>query len=141
MLHFLRRLVQTASQDPKAPPAGLAWPWLIMAFAAVTVPWGLYPTAGSGPTLEALAPAALWAALWPVLIGVVLAAGLWWWGHHLPHVPEGDVVVLGEAAVRATLPWAEAMERADGHLRQWPVASLSLLTLVIILGAAMLAWG
>jgi len=26
-------------------------------------------------------------------------------------------------------------------LRQWPVASLSLLTVVIILGAAMLAWG
>jgi hypothetical protein len=33
------------------------------------------------------------------------------------------------------------MEQADGYLRQWPVASLTLLTLVIILGAAMMAWG
>jgi formate hydrogenlyase subunit 3/multisubunit Na+/H+ antiporter MnhD subunit len=142
MLHFLRRLVQAAPRaSHAAPSAGLNWPWLIMAFAAVAVPWALYPTAESGTLLEALAPAKLWAALWPVLIGGVLALGLWRWGHHLPRVPEGDVVVVGEAALRTTVPWGEPMERGDGYLRQWPVASLSLLTLVIILGAAMLAWG
>jgi hypothetical protein len=79
--------------------------------------------------------------MWPVLIGGLLAAGLWRWGHRLPRVPEGDVVVLGEGAVRATVPWSEAIERGDAYLRQWPVASLSLLTLVIILGVVMLAWG
>jgi hypothetical protein len=112
-----------------------------MAFAAVAVPWALYPAAESGSVLESLAPGALWTALWPVLLGGVLAVGLWRWGYRLPRVPEGDVVVVGEAAIRATVPWAEAIERADGYLRQWPVASLSLLALVIILGAAMLAWG
>jgi hypothetical protein len=56
-------------------------------------------------------------------------------------VPEGDVVVVGEAALRATVPWAEGIERADAYLRRWQVASLSLLALVIILGATMLAWG
>jgi len=142
MLNFLRRLVQTTPRDPAtAEPTGLVRPWLIMAFAAVAVPWVLYPASGSGTLLDVLAPETLWAALWPVLIGGVLAVGLWRWGHRLPRVPEGDVVVVGEAAIRATAPWGEAIEGADGYLRQWPVASLSLLTLVIILGAAMLAWG
>ena len=141
MLHFLRRLVQTTPGDPAtAAPTGLVRPWLIMAFAAVAVPWVLYPTSGSGTLLDALAPETLWAALWPVLIGGLLAVGLWRWGDRLPRVPEGDVVVVGEAAIRATAPWGEAVERTDGYLRQWPVASLSLLTLVIILDAAMLAW-
>ena len=142
MLHFLRRLVQTVPRNSEAaPPAGYIWPWLVMAFAAVAVPWALYPAAESGSLLEPLAPGALWSTLWPVLLGGVLAVGLWPWGYLLPRVPEGDVVVVGEAAIRATVPWAEAIERADFYLRQWPVASLSLVALVIILGAAMLAWG
>jgi len=91
--------------------------------------------------LAAVAPATLWEALWPVLIGGLLAVGLWHWGDRLPSVPEGDIVVAGETAMRATVTWGETIERADLYLRQWPVASLSLLTLVIILGAAMLAWG
>jgi hypothetical protein len=49
--------------------------------------------------------------------------------------------VAGETAMRVTVTWGEAFERADLYLRQWPVASLSLLTLVIILGAVMLVWG
>jgi multicomponent Na+:H+ antiporter subunit A len=142
MLHFLRRLAQTVARDSEAalPPARYTWPWLIMAFAAVAVPWALYPAAESGSALEALAPGNLWAALWPVLLGGALAVGLWRWGHRLPRVPEGDVVVVGESALRETVPWGEAIERADAYLRRWQVASLSLLALVIILGAAMLAW-
>ena len=142
MLHFLHCLTRTAPRDSQTTLAArYTWPWLIMAFAAVAVPWALYPTAEGGTLLDALAPTTLFAALWPVLIGVVLAAGLSRWRHRLPRVPEGDVVVLGEVAIRTTVPWGEAIERADGYLRQWPVASLALLTLVIILGAAMMAWG
>lgn len=142
MLHFLRCLVQTTARDrTPAVPTGLMRPWLFLAFAALTVPWILYPTAESGSLLAAVAPSTLWEALWPVLIGGVLAVGLWHWGDRLPRVPEGDIVVAGETAMRAAVTWGEAIERADFYLRQWPVASLSLLTLVIILGAAMLAWG
>ena len=50
-------------------------------------------------------------------------------------------MVVGERAVRASIGWGEALERADSYLRQWPMASLLLLTLVIILGAAMLTSG
>jgi len=142
MLHFLHCLVQTSPRESgAAPPAGSVCPWLAVAFAAVAVPWALYPASEGGSLLQAIAPTTFWAALWPVLIGGVLAVGLWRWCNCLPSVPEGDLVVVGEAAMRAVRRWSEAIERADSYLRQWPVASLSLLTLVVILGAVMLAWG
>jgi hypothetical protein len=142
MLHFLRRLVITAAPDAEAAaPARLAAPWLATALAAVAVPWALYPTIGSGTLFEALAPASLWAALWPVLVGGVLAMALWRWGGHLPRIPEGDVVVLADRAAGAGRASGDALERLDMLLRQWPVAGLTLLSLVILMGAAMLAGG
>jgi multicomponent Na+:H+ antiporter subunit A len=139
MLHFLRRLAQITPPDPA--PTALTRPWLIMALAAVAVPWLLYPMGERQGLLAALAPGVLWAAAWPVLAGGVLAVGLWRCGDRLPRVPEGDVVVAGEAAMRCAAAWSETLERAEGLLRQWPVASLSLLTLAIVLGVAMLVWG
>ena len=99
------------------------------------IPWALFLTAGIGTLADALAPAALWKSLWPVLLGAMLGIGLRRWGHRLPQVPEGDVVVLAEPlAARARL-WG-SLERADGVLRQWPVAGLSLLALMVVLAAA-----
>ena len=143
MLHFLRRLMQSTPRQPVTAVStiGNIWPWLIIASASLAVPWALYPSATNGSLLHALAPGTLWAALWPVLIGAVLLAVLWRWRDRLPRVPEGDIVVVGETAVRAAAVWGEAIERVDGYLRRWRVASLSLVMLVIILGAAMLAWG
>jgi formate hydrogenlyase subunit 3/multisubunit Na+/H+ antiporter MnhD subunit len=139
MLHFMNRLAQTTPRDPA--PTALMRPWLTMALAAVAVPWLLYPMVEREDLLAALAPETLWAALWPVLAGGVLAVGLWRWGDRLPRVPQGDVVVAGEAAVRGTVVWGEALERTEGLLRQWPMASLSLVILAIVLCVAMLAWG
>ena len=142
MLHFLYRLAQTAPEDPaKGAPTTLVRPWLVMAVAAVAVPWILYPTIESGSLLAAVGRTTLWAALWPALIGGVLAVGLWRWRDRMPRVPEGDIVVVGERAMRATICWSEAIERADDYLQQWPVASLLLLTFVITLGTVMLARG
>lgn len=138
MLHFLQRLAQTASHDAEAKaPLGLALPWLATALASVLVPWLLYPATG-GDIAEALTPAALWDALWPVLIGAALALALRPFGARLPRVPAGDIVAAGEAAVRASFAAGAALEQADGEIRQWPVAALSLLTIAIVLGAAML---
>ena len=141
MLHFLRRLAATARQDLEktAAPAALVSPWLAMAVASVAVPVALYPAARLGSPADALAPAALWAALSPMLLGGLLAIGLWRWGHRLPPVPEGDIVVAGEAAARASVAWGAALERADTALRDWPAACLSLLIIAMILGTLMLA--
>jgi multicomponent Na+:H+ antiporter subunit A len=139
MLHFLRRLV--AGSAPDAPPAaaGFSLPWIAMAFASVAVPWALYLTVIGGTVSDALAPAALWSAGWPVLLGGVLAVGLWRWGSGLPEVPEGDVVVLvaedAKGLARAT---GSMLEWLDGVLRQWPFAGVSLLAVAVVLAALML---
>ena len=140
MLHFLHRLRLTAAPDPEAAaPAGLAWPWLAMAFAAVAVPWALFLAAGIGTLAEALAPADLWKG---ALAGAArrravrraCAAGetacracrraTWW--------------CSSRTAARASVAWGGWLERAEGVLRQWPVAGVALLALVMILGAAIL---
>jgi formate hydrogenlyase subunit 3/multisubunit Na+/H+ antiporter MnhD subunit len=139
MMHFLLRLVRGSSQDTQAvAPIGLALPWLVMALASVLVPWLLYPAVG-GNVADALTPAALKEALWPILIGAALAPGLWLWGNRLPRVPEGDIVGAEEAAFRASYAFGAALERTDARLRQWPAAALSFLAIAIVLTAAMLS--
>ncbi len=139
MLRFLQRLAQTTSKDPEAKaPLGLALPWLAMALAAVLVPWLLYPATGSR-LADAMTPAAFWDALWPILIGAMLALALRPFGDRLPRWPAGDIVVAGEAAVRASTALGPAFARADGEIRRWPAAALSLLGIAIAVGAAMLA--
>jgi multicomponent Na+:H+ antiporter subunit A len=143
MLQFLRRLMQTTPgyNLRAASMTGYIGPWAATVFAGLAAPWMLYPAAANGSLLQALAPGTLWAALWPTLLGAALFTVLWWSRDRVPRVPEGDIVVFGETAVRATAVWSEAIERADGYLRRWPVASMSLLMLVLVLSAAMLAWG
>ncbi len=138
MLHFLRRVASSAASRPGKAPAGLVLPWLGIAFASIAIPWALYP-AVIGPLSAVLAPAALWGAFWPVLAGALLAIALRAWGPRLPVVPAGDLVILGERAASGIGAWSVVLERADGILRLWPVAGLSLLAVAVALGAAMLA--
>jgi NADH:ubiquinone oxidoreductase subunit 5 (subunit L)/multisubunit Na+/H+ antiporter MnhA subunit len=96
--------------------------------------------AGVGPALRdsasnPLAPSDLWTALWTVLGGGVVAILL---GQRLPRVPgSGGVVALVSPARPAAVALGRMLERADGVLRHWPVAGLSLLLLAIAFGAAM----
>ncbi len=138
MLHFLQGLARSAPQsDQPAPRTGLAVPWQIMALASVAFPWLLYPFAG-GDLADALGPGALLDALWPVLVGAALALVLRRWEHRLPHIPAGDIVGAAETAFRASYVVGGAFDRADSALRQWPAAGLSLLAIVVVLGAATL---
>lgn len=139
MLHFLyclRKIARPSARENA--PAGLLLPWLAMALAAVVVPWVLYLANGVGTLYGALSVAALWEALWPALIGAFLAIGLRRWTRLLPELPEGDIVVAGQSAARATVSWGAALERTDTLLRRWPAACLSLLVVAIVLCALML---
>jgi hypothetical protein len=127
-----------AAEAVRSGPDGRDAIWLATAFAAIAVPWAIYPAAGVGSRLEAVMPDKLVAALLPVLGGVVLFAGLLRWGAQLPAPPAGDIVVAGEAAIRTAAGHSAAIERADRWLRQWPVASLLALGVAILLGA--LTW-
>jgi len=138
MLHFLRRLAESARRDATA-PAGLVWPWLAMALLSLAVPWIVYATFPIGTWEDALSPSALWKLSWPMLLGGLLALGLWRWDDRLPRVPEGDMAAGLDGAARVAVSWGERLERADQALRRWPVAGASLLLATILLGAAMLA--
>ena len=142
MLHFLRRLTLTAAAvSSKRALTGLVVPWMAMALASVAVPWILYPVVGIGSLSEAIAPAMLWKALWPVLFGGLLAVGLRRWGHKLPHLPAGDIVIGGAVLTRVAAFCGAAMERVDALLRQWQIAVLSLVIVAILLAVAMMAGG
>jgi formate hydrogenlyase subunit 3/multisubunit Na+/H+ antiporter MnhD subunit len=142
MTHFLHRLVSAARPEPKASaPLGLSLPWLAMAFASVAVPWTLFGVAGIGAIADALSPAALWSATWPVLTGLLLGIGLTRWGRFLPRVPEGDLVILEVRAARAILTWGAPLERVEGVFRHWTIAGLSLLAVALMLGVALFGSG
>jgi len=136
MFHFLRCLVLNASQTATSVRAAL--PWLAIAVGAIVLPWVLFAQTGDGPLLDALAPKELWAALWPALIGGVLAIGLWRWGYMLPHIPEGDVLAAGNSATRAARILGTLAERTDSYLRQWQIAGVLLLAVTVILIGTML---
>jgi formate hydrogenlyase subunit 3/multisubunit Na+/H+ antiporter MnhD subunit len=139
MLHFVHRLTRSAHPpSPKAPPEPVI-SWIAIAAASIAVPWVLYPFALGASLRDALAPATLWGALWPLLVGAVLAVALQQRALKLPRVPEGDVLAVAERAAPALRNLAAASERIDGWLRQWPVAGVFLLVLTIALAATLLA--
>ena len=139
MLHFLHTLVTTAPSDGERPlRARAVAPWLMTALAAVAVPFALFPRLELGPVSDVFAPAALGKALWPIALGALLFLALRRFGDALPRVPEGDVAALAERAGPSIRRWAAAFERADGALRQWPVAGVSFLLVAVLLGAVML---
>jgi multicomponent Na+:H+ antiporter subunit D len=103
------------------------------------VHWETYLPVPQGSRLSLSIVDTLSSALWPILVGGVLAILLGRWGDALPRIhlhglSEAIVVPVRRRAVAA----GEALARADSILRQWPAAGLSLLVLAIVLGAAML---
>jgi formate hydrogenlyase subunit 3/multisubunit Na+/H+ antiporter MnhD subunit len=140
MLQFVRGLITTVSTDQEATAApSLFWPWLSTAAASLVVPWALFLAVPEGMLPNPLAPELLWKALFPVLLGAILAAVVWRWVRRLPHIPEGDIVVVLDGCVKIALAWGKTIEQAEGMLRRWHVAGISLLALTLALGAALLA--
>ena len=139
MLHFVRRLAAIGAEAPaeRTAPA-LLLPWLGLAGAALALPWLLFEPSGAGELAATLTAAALSKGLWPVLLGLALFAALHRWGHRLPAVPEGDLLVHAARGVAALAPCAGAVARLEARLRAWPVAGLSILGLAVLLGTAML---
>ena len=105
---------------------------LLLGFAAVQA--GL-PDALSG----AFTAAALWSAAIVILGGAVLAGGL---ALQLPLLPSASTFgAIGRPLRRATVAFGGVFVRADGVLRQWPVAVLWMVALAVAFGAAMVVPG
>ena len=101
MLVFVIQLARSPAAERVGAPTGRLWSWAALAIAAFLVPWLMFAAVGS--PAEALEPAKLWDAVWPMLIGAAVAAGVWAVGDRLPRIPAGDIVVAEEAAFRASL--------------------------------------
>ena len=134
MLVFVIRLARLPAAERAGAPRGRLWSWAALSVAALLVPWLMFPAIGS--PAEALDPAKLWDAIWPMLVGAVVAAGVWAAGDWLPRIPAGDIVVAEETAFRASLSLGPMFERADRGLREWPAAGLALLMVALALAAA-----
>jgi formate hydrogenlyase subunit 3/multisubunit Na+/H+ antiporter MnhD subunit len=134
MLVFVMRLARLPRDQRADASRGRLWSWLSLAIAALLVPWLMFAAIGS--PAEAIEPAKLWDAIWPMLIGAALAGALWAAGDRLPRIPAGDIVVAEEAAFRAALSLGAAFEGADRGLRKWPAAGLALLMVALALVAA-----
>jgi formate hydrogenlyase subunit 3/multisubunit Na+/H+ antiporter MnhD subunit len=80
--------------------------------------------------------AKVWEGVWPVLIVAALVLGLRYWEGRGRRVPE-------TAGSPQATPWpaglGTALDRTDSVLRQWPVAGLALLMLILVMAAAMVA--
>ena len=109
-----------------------------MAFAAVAVPWTLFPAPASAAWPRPLRRQRCGPASGRCCSAARSPLGLRRFGDRLPQVPEGDIVVIGERAARAAPALGEPLARAEGVLQRWPVAGIALLALMVILGAAIL---
>jgi formate hydrogenlyase subunit 3/multisubunit Na+/H+ antiporter MnhD subunit len=134
MLVFVMRLARLPAAGRVGAPTARLWSWVALAIAAFLVPWLMFAAVGS--PAEALEPAKIWDAVWPMLIGAAVAAGVWAVGDRLPRIPAGDIVVAEEAAFRASLSLGPMFERADRGLREWLAAGLALLMVALALAAA-----
>jgi formate hydrogenlyase subunit 3/multisubunit Na+/H+ antiporter MnhD subunit len=134
MLVFVMRLARLPAAERVGASPSRLWSWAALAVAALLLPWLMYPVIGG--VAEAFGPAKLLDAIWPMLVGAVLAAGLWAVENRLPRIPAGDIVVAGEAAFRASMSLGPMFERADRGLREWPAAGFCLLVIALALVAA-----
>jgi formate hydrogenlyase subunit 3/multisubunit Na+/H+ antiporter MnhD subunit len=136
MLHFLRRMWSGSQQPETTGSSALVLPWLAIALAAIVLPWILYSRVTSGLLRDALAPKEIWEGLWPMLLGALAGLALWRCGRFLPRIPAGDLLASDKRLARLASALGAAMEKIDGHLREWPVACAVLLGLAIILGSS-----
>ena len=110
MLLFVMRLARSPAAERVGAPRPRLWPWAALAAAALLMPWLMFAAIGS--PAEALEPTKLLDAVWPMLVGAALAAGLWAAGDRLPRVPAGDIVGAEEAAFHGLTPLGAAFERS-----------------------------
>jgi formate hydrogenlyase subunit 3/multisubunit Na+/H+ antiporter MnhD subunit len=97
MFQYLRRALPESSADRRSPSLGLWGPWGLLLVLQVVLIWR--PALASEHLSILAGPAALWAASWPLAVGLAIAgvaSVLGRRGARIPEVPAGDVLVLLE---------------------------------------------
>jgi formate hydrogenlyase subunit 3/multisubunit Na+/H+ antiporter MnhD subunit len=119
-------------------PQAVALSLAICSLALGLIDWGLWLPVAPGTRLTASLLDTFLAALWPVLGGGLLAVLLGRWAFQPPPGRLALVVAALRPLRRGAVAFGTVVCRSDAVLREWPVAGLSLLTLVVLLGTALL---
>ena len=131
MLYFVDCLMKAVPRNEDEPaPIGLTLPWLVVALAAIVVPWALLPSAMPGQPSNLFDPSNLWDAIWPILIGGAVAI-TWGYRPQKPRLPSKEIDLIANAIDTC----ASAFERKEAILRHWQAAGISLLAITVLLAA------
>jgi formate hydrogenlyase subunit 3/multisubunit Na+/H+ antiporter MnhD subunit len=142
MLHFLACIADVrAVARQHTPAASLIHPWLGLAVASIVVPWVLFPFASRAGYADVFSGYGIWSTLWPVVLGVLIAAVLRRWRQRLPALPVGDIVVPLQKRMYAASGYGAILDGIDRTMRSWSFASGCLLTLALALLAALAGGG
>jgi formate hydrogenlyase subunit 3/multisubunit Na+/H+ antiporter MnhD subunit len=120
MLRFLQ-VAGRGSRSSRLPGAWLmTFTWAATTLAALVLPWLLFERLSDLPRVSALTTASLWSGAWPILLALVVGALIMRaTGGALPRVPQGDVVVLGEALARRLANVGSLLGARVSTLRAW----------------------
>jgi formate hydrogenlyase subunit 3/multisubunit Na+/H+ antiporter MnhD subunit len=133
MTLFIFRLVQKrAPAGPSPRIAPLMTAWLLLALAALALPWVLHPLVESISLSKVLSLLELWKGSWPIALGALLGA---WFGvgDRLPRIPAGDIFHLAPALDGILCSIRVRIETCERFLRRWEVSGTLLVSFVAVL--------
>lgn len=135
MLHFLAILAREPAPAAET-PRGLMLPWLVLCAASLVVPWALFPLVGGKGSADLVAPSALADAAWPLAFGALayLAFSRW---QSRPTLPEGDILAAAPLATPLLRRLGRAFDSTEATLARWPAGGPLIVTLALLLCAAM----
>lgn len=138
MLHFLRCLKENLSPIPNASAKiGQTLPWISLTIASFIIPIVIYFHAPDHKLADALQPYALWSALWPVLVGILIACCVTRFKIPPIEIMPGDIgSAMLNALARPAQGISTALVKIDAGLGRWPLATITLLSLLLLFGVA-----
>jgi hypothetical protein len=101
-------------------------------------PWESYLSVPTGTSPKPLVIVAHLKALWPILDGALQAISLGRWRHGPGRASLEEILVKMVSVRRPAIAVGGLIGLADGALRQWSAAAMSVLPAAIVFGAAML---
>ncbi|MFU8816638.1 MAG: complex I subunit 5 family protein [Pseudomonadales bacterium] len=162
MIRFLWEIAKPSERPASATPGWrLTLPWAASVVAALAVPAWLFADLTGYRFGVLAAPGNVRDAGWPILVALLLAfAARRLWRGPVPTVPQGDLLVVGEALLRRAstwgarlalawdqapvrrpdLPLARLLGAVDGverRLRRWTLSGPTLVLLALLLGLAL----
>lgn len=122
----------------EAPLARGQWlPWAALSAGAMLLPFVLFTPVTGYALATPFSLDALIKGLWPVALGLAVAALLYQKPPKVGEVPAGDILVLARPLAGVFRRAVEAAALLDAVLRRWSTAALALVLLALVLAYVM----